>query len=289
MSHLIAVAQLVDCRCRVSSADDSRSFCLCQSFCYSLGTMCKVRHLEGSHRSVPYNCLCVFHCITEDLLGIRSDIQSFPAFRNLSGLYNLLIGIVGEVVSDHCVNRKQQLNAFFFCLFQHVQCVFTVIFFQKRFSDASALSLAECIRHSAADDQGIYLVQQIFNYRNLTGNLCSAQDGNERSLRVVDSISKEIDLFLHQISDYRGIHELGHTHIGAVCTVCGSECIIYKYVTQRSQLFAESLAVFCLLCSVTGIFKKDHITVLHSLNSCLCVRSYYLRISRKFHFLSQKL
>ena len=72
-------------------------------------------------------------------------------------------------------------------------------------------------------------------------------------------------------------------------TVCGSECIVYEYVTQGSQFFAELLTVFGLFCTVTGVLQKDYISVFHSLNSCFCVRSYNLRICCKFNFLSKKL
>ena len=71
--------------------------------------------------------------------------------------------------------------------------------------------------------------------------------------------------------------------------MCGSECIVYEYVTQGSQFFAELLTVFGLFCTVTGVLQKDYISVFHSLNSCFCVRSYNLRICCKFNFLSEKL
>ena len=72
-------------------------------------------------------------------------------------------------------------------------------------------------------------------------------------------------------------------------TVCGSECIVYEYVTQGSQFFAELLTVFGLFCTITGVLQKNYISVFHSLNSCFCVRSYNLRICCKFNFLSEKL
>ena len=69
----------------------------------------------------------------------------------------------------------------------------------------------------------------------------------------------------------------------------GSECVVYKYVCQGSQLLGECLAVLGLLCAVTGVLKKNYLAVLHSCYSCLCVRSYNLRISCELYFLAQKL
>ena len=69
----------------------------------------------------------------------------------------------------------------------------------------------------------------------------------------------------------------------------GSKSVVYKYVSQGSQIFGERLSVLGLLCAVTGILKKNHVAVLHRLYRCLRVRSHYLGISGEFHFLSQKL
>ena len=107
--------------------------------------------------------------------------------------------------------------------------------------------------------------------------------------RIVYRISEEIDLFLHQISDYSSIYILGHTYVGAVCAVRGSKSVIDKYIAKRSQLFAELFAVLGLFCTVTGVLKKDHVAVFHGFYCCLCIWSYNFRISGKCHVLSKKL
>ena len=187
------------------------------------------------------------------------------------------------------VYRKQQFYAFFLCLFQHVQSVLQIVVLTKRSTDLSALCLGEGISHTASDNQCIHFVQQTVDNGNLAGNFCAAQDRYERTGRMIHCVAKEIDLFLHQISYHAGIYIFGNTHIGAVCTVCGSECVVYIYVAQRSQLLAEFIFVLCLFCTVTCILKKDHIAVFHCLNSSLCVWSDYLRIRSKFYFLSKQL
>ena len=67
---------------------------------------------------------------------------------------------------------------------------------------------------------------------DLAGNLSAAQDGNEGSLRILYGIAEEIDLFLHQITYNAGIYELGNANVGAVCSVSGTECIVYKYISK---------------------------------------------------------
>ena len=68
-----------------------------------------------------------------------------------------------------------------------------------------------------------------------------------------------------------------------------SKGIVYKHVAKGSQVLGEGVLVLCLLRSVTRILEEDHISVLHSLHSGSCVRSYHLRIGGEFHFLSEQL
>ena len=72
-------------------------------------------------------------------------------------------------------------------------------------------------------------------------------------------------------------------------TMCGSECIVYEYVAQGSQLFGEFLAVLGLFLAITGVLKKNNVSVLHGLDSCLGVRSDNLGICSKLDFLAKML
>ena len=55
--------------------------------------------------------------------------------------------------------------------------------------------------------------EQVADNRNLAGNLSSAKDSYEWSLRIVYSVSEEIDLFLHQVTNNCGVNILCHTNI----------------------------------------------------------------------------
>ena len=100
---------------------------------------------------------------------------------------------------------------------------------------------------------------------------------------------KSISFFLHQITNYCCINKLCYANIGAVCSVSSTECVVYEYIAERSKLFAEFFSVFCLLCTITCIFKKNYFSVIHCFYCSFCVWSYYFRISSKFYFLSKKL
>ncbi len=54
------------------------------------------------------------------------------------------------------------------------------------------------IGHAAADDDLVGLVEQIADERNLVRDLGSAEDGEERALRVVDDLGEGIEFLLHE-------------------------------------------------------------------------------------------
>ena len=289
MGHLVAVAQDVHRRRGIAAADDGDGVGLSQRLCNCLCAMRKVGHLKAAHGSIPYNGLRVLHRCREQLFGLRSDIQSLPAVRDLASAYHLLIAVVGESVTNAVVHRKKKLHALFLRLFHHAKRVLHVVVLAQGGSDMAAHGLAERIRHAAADDQNVYLVKQILNNGNLAGNLGAAQDRYKGSLGIVYCVSKEVNLLLHQVAYNRGVHILRHTYVGAVRSMSRSESVVYENIAERSQLFAELIAVLGLFRAVTGILKENHVAVLHRLNRGLRVRANHFRISGKLYFLAKEL
>ena len=250
--------------------------------------MCEVRHLEASHRSVPYYSLSIFYSVCKQFFCFRSDIQTFPAIRNLSTWNNFHVAVVREFITDSVIYRQKQFYTFFCCFFLHIQSILQIVIFTQGYTDCTTFCFCESISHTTADDQSIYFIQQVVDYGNLAGNFCSTQDSNEWSFRVVYCIAKEIDLFLHQISNNSSIYIFCNTYVRAVSSVSGSECIVYENITQGSQFFGEFVSVFGFFCTITGVLQKDYFAVFHSFYSCFCVWSDNFRISCKFYFLSQQ-
>ena len=153
----------------------------------------------------------------------------------------------------------------------------------------SAKCFGECIGHSTTDDQSINLVKKVIDNRNLAGNLSSAEDSYEWSLRIFYCISKECDFFFHQISNYSCIYIFGNTNVGAVCSVSCTKCIIYEYITKGSKFFAELFTVLCFFCTVTCILKKNNISVFHISYCCSYSVINNNRTRNEFNFLSKKL
>ena len=150
------------------------------------------------------------------------------------------------------------------------------------------MSSHKCICHSTTDNQSIYFIQKVLNYRNLGRNFGTTEDCNKWSLRIIYCISKEINFFLHKVSNNCCIYVFCNSYVRAVCTVCCSECIVNKYVAKRSEIFTECIFILCLFCSVTCVFKEDNISIFHLSYCCFRIWSNNFRISCKFYFLSQQ-
>ncbi len=94
---------------------------------------------------------------------------------------------------------------------------------------------------------------------------------------------------MHQITNCCCPNQRSNTNIGAVRTVSGSESIIYKDVTDGSQILAEGFTVLGLLSTITGVLQKDHISVLHCFHGSSCIRAYHLVVGCELDLLAKKL
>lgn len=45
-------------------------------------------------------------------------------------------------------------------------------------------ALHKRVSHTAADDEGIYLIDEVIDNANLIGDLSAAENGNKRTLRI---------------------------------------------------------------------------------------------------------
>ena len=90
---------------------------------------------------------------------------------------------IGEDVIDRQQKTHSTLGRCFHCLARHVQ----LVGFQQRFADVLPFGFQECVRHAAADQQGIDFVEQVLDDLNLVGNLGAAENGDKRLVGVTVS------------------------------------------------------------------------------------------------------
>ena len=72
-----------------------------------------------------------------------------------------------------------------------------MIVLAQRLADRLALRRQERIRHAAADDQSIDLVEEIAEQIELGRHLGAADNGRDRALRRVQRFFQSCELFLH--------------------------------------------------------------------------------------------
>ena len=130
--------------------------------------------------------------------------------------------------------------------------------------------------HTAADDDGINLVNHVGNNADLVRNLRAANDSNERTLRSLQSLADEVDLLLHQEACY-GLQILGNANIGCMSAVGNTESIVYSNVSQSSQLLCKLRIILLFFLVITEILKKQDLTRLQISSSLLCLRTYTIR------------
>ena len=199
MGELLCESEVLSCGSGVAAADDRCSaFEFSQSLADFNCTYCETRIFEHTHRSVPEYCLCAFEFFLEECDRFRSDIETHESFRDLTSLDCLDLCRVGEVVSDNCVDRKDQLS---FALSQEVFCQIDLVFFKQGCSDFAAHSLGECISHTAADDDFVSDLEQVFDDADLIGYFSAAENCNERSLRIVQRAAENVQFLFNKEAD----------------------------------------------------------------------------------------
>ena len=87
------------------------------------------------------------------------------------------------------------------------------------------------MRHAAADDDGIDLVDHILNDANLVRHLRAADNGDERTLRCLERLADVVDLLLHEETRYR-LKICRDADVRGVCAVRHTERIIHRNVRE---------------------------------------------------------
>ena len=97
--------------------------------------------------------------------------------------------------------------------------------------------LAEGVCHAAANDDIIGLVEEIADERDFVSNLGTAENGKQRTLRVLDDGSKGAEFLFNQ----KSCDLVGKIHPGdaGVCAVGGAESIVDINITQFAQAGPE--------------------------------------------------
>ena len=157
------------------------------------------------------------------------------------------------------IDRKKELHTFVGSLLNHFTGVVQSVFFQKRLADLLALSLQEGIGHTAADDDGVGLLEEVIDDSNLVGDFCAAKDSDKGALRVVQGFAHDAQFLVDQQAGI-GRQISRNAGGGGVGTMHGAEGIRNKDLRHVSQSLGKVCAVLFLTDVEAQVLKKHDLT-----------------------------
>ena len=120
-------------------------------------------------------------------------------------------------------------------LVHHAAGVVDVLRIHKAGAHGQAHGLEEGVRHAAADDDRVALVDQVVDDADLILDLRAAEDRDQRALGILERAAHELDLLLDQKA-HGGGQELGDAAGGGVRAVRGAERVVHVEVGKGSVL-----------------------------------------------------
>mmetsp|Transcript_57454 Transcript_57454/g.136803 ORF Transcript_57454/g.136803 Transcript_57454/m.136803 type:complete len:431 (-) Transcript_57454:58-1350(-) len=230
VGHLVLRAVLLAGRRGVPAADDgdhSLASGLHHGVHQLLGAALKLRHLEDAHGAVPNDGLGLSHRLGVALNGGGAAVQAHEALRDalrqLHAFFDL--AILAELGGASEVHRQDDLHIQLLGLLKDLGHDFGALLVVQRGANGHAvLNLQEGVRHAAANDHLVHLVQHVHDQLDLVTDLCTTEDGQHGLGGVVQDLRESLELLAHEIAGALHVETLSNH--GAVCTVCSSEGIV---------------------------------------------------------------
>src|SRR6266446_3236134 len=134
-------------------------------------------------------------------------------------------------------------------------------------ADFVSLCFEECVCHAAADQHDIDHPDESLQHHYFVRDFGTANNCCERSPRVLQGRSQEVDLFFHQEAcDTR--QEVCDPFRRGMGTMRGSESIIDVHLTKRCELARKGCVVFLFCFMEAQIFQQQYLARTQSF--CLC-------------------
>ena len=130
-------------------------------------------------------------------------------------------------------------------------------------ADGLALGEQERVRHPAADDHHVDLVEQVLEHLDLVADLGAADDRRERVLRVLEQLAEVGELLLHEQAGVGGA-ELRDPDGAGVRPVGGAEGVVHVDVAVRREGLGEGRVVRLLLHVEAEVLEQQDLPVAHA-------------------------
>ena len=159
--------------------------------------MREVIELENAHGAVPEDGLGALDGLGVKGLGLGADVHAHAILGDGVGSDDLARSVLAEVVGNEVIDREQDLDALVLSLLEHLcSALDPVLLFEGGTDGLVALGQEEGVGHAATDDQGVGGIDQMIEDTDFGGNLGTADDGDERTLRISEDAGQRVDLLL---------------------------------------------------------------------------------------------
>ena len=99
--------------------------------------------------------------------------------------------------------------------------------------------LCKCEGHATANDEGVDLVEHVFDELDFVRHLGTAEDGKEGAVRAFEDLCKVLEFLLHE-ETCGPFLKVDANHTG-VSTVCGAKGIVDVEVAESGELLFEGV------------------------------------------------
>ena len=172
-----------------------------------------------------------------------------------------MIAVRGVFVAHSVVHGNQELHALVLCLGHHILGQLNLVRLADGGADGIAQSVHKGVSHTAADDQGIDLFQQVVDNADLVGNLGAAQDGDEGTLRVGQGGAHDGNFLLDQVAADSG-EVIGHAGGRGMGSVGGAESVVDIDLSQRGHSLGQLGIIFGFALFKADVFQQLDLAVL---------------------------
>lgn len=204
-----------------------------------LGTSSELVKLKDTSGAVPQDGLGLINGLLEESDGLLTAVETHPAVGNTVGIGGVAsVSILVELVGSDVVNGQDELDVLGLGLLNQASNGLGTSLVEEGVTNGDVVEgLLEGESHTTADDEGVDLVQEVVNELDLVSDLGTTEDGEERTLRRLESLGKVVELLLHEeTGSLLGQIDTDH---GGVSTVSSAESIVDEDVTESGQALAE--------------------------------------------------
>ena len=159
------------------------------------------------------------------------------------------------------VDGQKQFDLALFGLLQRCARDVELVHFDERFTGSLSLRVEERVRHGAADEQRIHLAEQRVDDFDFVRDLCPANDGDERTVRLCHGFAQIVEFFLHQepccTLSAVSFDEVSNAFGGSVGSMRGTECVVDVDFAERCKLFCKCGIVLFFFSMETKVFEQQ--------------------------------